>query len=200
MRFDFSMLIGLGNALADYIVNETPRIRSSRMWCSRMWCFVMIEFEPLTHTSFRCEVPTKTIIVKRHILQHHILELLKNVYVYLCPERASGVASWALDVPEKFVGARHRVILGNDRDRKVEGMHYALDWHCHRCLRNIHTFCFRVVSSLGHPACLISKLWYRCPRPVNRKVYLFRRRIALAFRTFVNIDIRGTGEADTHQK
>ena len=57
-------------------------IGRSDMWCFRMWGSKLLYSRPLTHISFRCEVPTPSIvegrsttIVEPHILKHHIPEL-----------------------------------------------------------------------------------------------------------------------------
>ena len=60
---------------------------------------MMISFKPLTHISFRCEVPTpsvgeaqSTIVLKSHILKHQIPELPKDVRGQRAPAVASGAS------------------------------------------------------------------------------------------------------------
>ena len=71
------------------MLRNDATVGCSRMWCFRMWGFKLLLSKPPHHLSFRCEVPTPsvsegqstttTIIVKPHILKHHIPELPKLV-------------------------------------------------------------------------------------------------------------------------
>ena len=79
--------------LIAHIARSNPtQLGSSRMWCLRMWCFIIIGFT-LSYTVliFYLLWGHRTIIIKHHILEHHIPELPNNTYLLTTPKSASPV-------------------------------------------------------------------------------------------------------------
>ena len=81
------------------------------MWCLRMWCWIVIVVDNSCYLILYLDLSRRTIIIKHHILKHHIPELPNCERM-----RAGSLSAMSIDVT-LAVGCCNatRSLIGNQR-------------------------------------------------------------------------------------